>query len=286
MKKTVYIIACICVILGMTSCEKELKEYDGEEGVYFYTQWGAVWGDTTVWASQYYSLVEFVKVVENEYDLKVRIMTTGAVKSYDRTFLLTIDKDSTTAVEGVHYESFPAEQTVKAGMHYTDLFIRLLRTEDIQEEQKELRLKLMPTPDFTLSFPLWKPLPGTWQPDGVKEFDPSQHIVRINDFIVRPPRWIGSISDLPGTVEGGRWGVFTTKKYRLICEHFNLSFDDFQTTATMPSAKQIVIQEQMASYLIEMYDNKTPILEEDGRLMWFMTVPWTSVVGQPWVPTP
>ena len=40
----------------------------------------------------------------------------------------------------------------------------------------------------------------------------------------------------------------------------------------MPSAKQQVIKEGMAIYLQDLYDKGTPILEEDGRLMWFMGV--------------
>lgn len=52
----------------------------------------------------------------------------------------------------------------------------------------------------------------------------------------------------------------------------------------MPGAKQTVIQEHMANYLQELYDKGTPVLEDDGRLMWFMGVSWTSVVGVPWVP--
>ena len=36
--------------------------------------------------------------------------------------------------------------------------------------------------------------------------------------------------------------------------------------------------------LQELYDKGTPVLEEDGRAMWFMGVSWKSIVGQPWIP--
>ena len=45
-------IALFWAAIGMISCEKEVKDYDGEEGVYFYVQWGAEWGDTTKWGNQ------------------------------------------------------------------------------------------------------------------------------------------------------------------------------------------------------------------------------------------
>ncbi|MFR4037690.1 MAG: hypothetical protein ACLTZT_07770 [Butyricimonas faecalis] len=50
----------------------------------------------------------------------------------------------------------------------------------------------------------------------------------------------------------------------------------------MPSAKRSVIKEYMVNYLQDLYDNGTPVLEEDGRLMWFMGVSWYSYVGVAW----
>lgn len=35
MKKIIYMIALFWAAIGMISCEKEVKDYDGEEGVYF-----------------------------------------------------------------------------------------------------------------------------------------------------------------------------------------------------------------------------------------------------------
>jgi len=40
----------------------------------------------------------------------------------------------------------------------------------------------------------------------------------------------------------------------------------------------------MSTYLIQCYNDKKPVLEEDGRLMWFSGCPWLSKVGVPWVP--
>ena len=52
----------------------------------------------------------------------------------------------------------------------------------------------------------------------------------------------------------------------------------------MPGAKRTVIQEYMVKYLQDLYDKGTPVLEDDGRLMYFMGVSWTTIVGVPWVP--
>ena len=46
MKKILYVLALAWLVCGVASCEKEVKDYDGREGVYFYVQYGPEWGDT------------------------------------------------------------------------------------------------------------------------------------------------------------------------------------------------------------------------------------------------
>lgn len=43
MKNIVYIATLFLIIAGLSGCEKEIKDFDGEEGVYFYVQWGPDW---------------------------------------------------------------------------------------------------------------------------------------------------------------------------------------------------------------------------------------------------
>lgn len=284
MKKILYMIALVWMGIGMMSCEKEIKDYDGEEGVYFFVQWGAEWGDTTKWANQSYTPVEFVNVLGDTYDVKVRVMITGRTKDYDRTFRMVVDKDTTTAVENLNYEPFEEMQVVKAGWNYSDVMIHLKRNENIMEVEKVLALRLLPSDDFTVAIPEWGKLADLWASDGGDVFDASMHKIIMNDFIVRPARWIPARDYAVGEAEGGLWGAFTVKKYRLICDHFNLTYEDFQTEEAMPGAKRTVINEYMVKYLQDLYDKGTPVLEDDGRLMWFMGVSWTTIVGVPWVP--
>lgn len=285
MKQILYMLTLVWIGIGIQGCEKEVKDYDGVEGVYFYVQWGADYGDTMRWANQFYTPVEFLKIKGDVCDVKVRVMTTGRVKDYDRTFRIVVDRDTTTAVVDVNYETFEESRIIPAGHTFADVMIRLKRNENIREEEKVLGLRLLPTADFEIGIPVWRQLSNMWPTSGGKsEFDASVHKIVMNDFIVRPVRWPDGADDLPGVTESGRWGVFTEKKYRLICKEFSLTYDDFETLASMPNARQIVIQEYMAQYLQKLYDKKTPEFEDDGRLMWFQGVTWTSVVGTPWVP--
>ena len=42
MKKILYVLALAWLVCGVASCEKEVKDYDGREGVYFYVQYGGI----------------------------------------------------------------------------------------------------------------------------------------------------------------------------------------------------------------------------------------------------
>lgn len=283
MKQAINLLVFSLLLLFTAGCQKETMSYEGEEGIYFAVQFGPEWGDPKVWAFQQESPVEFVNIAGGVDTIKLKVMTTGSIKDYNRSFSVAVVKDSTSAIEGLNYEPLLSEYTVKAGEVFTEIPVVLMRTENIQNDAKSILLQLIPNSHFTLSIPVWKRLPNMWTSlvkDG--DFNAAQHKITISDFITRPVRWVGLVQ---GTgLEAGRWGAFTEKKYRLICDEFNLVYQDFASEAEMPTPKQANIQEYMARYLQNLYDKQTPILEEDGRLMWFLGVSWTSTVGVPWKP--
>ena len=44
MKHFIYICAIICSLVGVSSCqENDLETWHGEDGIYFYVQWGVDW---------------------------------------------------------------------------------------------------------------------------------------------------------------------------------------------------------------------------------------------------
>lgn len=279
MKQIIKLLFGILGLFAIAGCTKEIELYDGEEGIYFSIQYGPEWGNERVWANQQLTNVEFINIAGNKDTLLLKVMTTGRIKDYDRHFQVEIAADSTTAIEGENYEKLNNRYTVKAGDYFTYIPIVLNRTENIQDEAKSLLIRLLPGEDFKIGIPVWKKLPNQW--DGVikGDFPADFHKVVITDFVSKPSRWIGLAND---GLEAGLWGDFTQKKYRLICEQFGLVYSDFMSTTSMPDAKRTVIREHMTRLLQDLYNKKTPILEEDGRLMWFMGVTWTSRVGVPW----
>ena len=281
MKNLFQILSCLAISFFFTNCKHDPLLYEGEEGLYFSVQFGPDWGDEKVWANQPITPVEFINIAGNVDTLKLKVMITGALKDYDRPFLVSVVSDSTTAIEDVNYKILNDELVIKANQNHGFIPVVLYRTENIQKEKKHLMLQIIPNAHFTIGLPIWKRLPGQWE-SSIKngDFRADSHTLEISDFVSRPARWIG-LAQTTGR-EAGLWGDFTEKKYRLICEHFDLVYEDFTTEARMPNAKRDVIKEYMVRLLQNLYNQGIPILEEDGRLMWFMGVSWSSTVGVPY----
>ena len=284
MKK--YLSALALIITGLLqSCEKEIMNYEGVEGIYFAVQHGDSWGSERTWPYQPYTAIEFIKIPQNELTVNIKVMITGPTKDYDRPFRIEINPDSTTASVGVDFAPLPTEVVIPAHSISTLVPIKLTRTSDLKKKQKTIGLRLVANEYFQLSFPHWQALPSNTSGNVVRSFDASLHSIRVNDFMVKPAVWPGSVQQ-PGNRESGQWGDFSQKKIDLMCELMDLTYTDFSSTETMPSILTGLIASTCAQYLVEQFDMGTPILEDDGRLMFIGNVPWTSYLGVPYVPKP
>lgn len=78
----------------------------------------------------------------------------GTPSDKDRTYTVRIGADSTTAVEGVHFEPFSATQTFRAGKHKDTLKIVVLRsnlsTSFTNPENRRIALDMETSSDFNL----------------------------------------------------------------------------------------------------------------------------------------
>lgn len=287
MKNIIYSLIRISLLIGLSGCEKDVETWHGEDGVYFYVQWGVDWYDTTYWAAQPYTKIEFVKQGTSETTVKMRVMATGPHKNYDRHFRIVVDQDSTSAVENENYLPIEEYQTLRAGTHFTDVYVTVKNSKALTDEERRLVFRLLPTEDLSLACPVWEDFNDMLANDaGLDEFDGTRHTIILNDFITRPTVWPGPTTVTTGTQELGLFGIFSKEKYEEILKEFpELTYEDFMSTATMPTSKQRVISNKMANKLQSLYDAGTPILENDGRLMWFLGVSWNSFYGIPYVPS-
>jgi hypothetical protein len=279
MKRSIY-ISLLALLLA--SCKKDMMEYEGMEGIYFAVQNQNAVSNKTVYRSSSY--IEFVKQPDDVHEMQalIKVAITGAVKDHDRAFRVAINADSTTAVAGVHY--VPIGETFMIPAHAVEGYIPITvkRTPDMQTTNIKIGLRLVANENFGLAFPKWVAIPelNTTSLGGDSAFDASLHTINVNDLMVQPTVWPGSIAI--GLKETGLWGAFTRKKIELMFQMFDLEYIDFSSTTTMPSVLQTLISLEMGRYLKNQFNAGTPVLEDDGRLMWCGDVPWTSIIGVPY----
>jgi len=282
MKRIIYIL--LAVVLPFTSCKKEMMGYEGMEGIYFAVRYGGLVSETS---APYRSStnVEFVRQPAHvqEMQVNIRVAITGPVKNYDRPFRVEINPDSTTAEEGIHYEPIGTTFIIPANAIESIIPVTVKRTPDMLNENKKIGLRLVANEHFRLAFTKWKAVPDLPSNNlgADTAFDASLHTININDMMVEPEVWYGSVTATQQ--ETGLWGAFTRKKMELMCELFNLTYEDFGSETTMPLVLSTLISTELSRYLVEQFNNGTPVLEEDGRLMWCGNVPWTSIIGVPYI---
>lgn len=282
----IYWSAMLAMILPFLSCKKEMMDYEGMEGVYFGVRSGPDWAAPASWPYRPYTNVEFVKQPQEVQEMVINIAVniTGPMKEYDRPFKVIVDTDSTTAVAGVDYLPFGDTYIIPANAITGSIPITVKRTPEMLNTNKKLGLKLLPNEHFGLAFPDWKAIPGLGATTLGNDtaFDASLHTININDLMVQPTVWRGSIQE--GNREAGSWGAFTRKKLELMCSLFDLTYEDFSSDATMTPVLVNLISVEMGRYLIGQFNAGTPVLEDDGRLMFAGSVPWTSYIGVPYKP--
>lgn len=285
MKRIIYCLLLPVMVLLSASCKKEMMNYEGMDGIYFSVRSGPVTTTPSGWAWRPYTNIEFVKqpVGTTEFVANIKVTITGTPKDYDRTFKVEVNPDSTTAEAGVHYMPLAETYTVAANAIDAYIPVTVKRTADMQTAVKKLGLRLVANENFGLPFPVWKALPGVGESNRGNDtlWNANLHNIVISDMMVQPTTWRGSV--VAGTnKETGSWGAFTRKKIELMFTLFNLTYDDFASEQTMPLILSGLITNEMTRYLTDMFNAGTPVKEDDGRLMWIGSVPWTSVVGVPY----
>ena len=281
MIKHKYISLLFLPIVLALGCKKEMMSYEGSIGVYFAVQHGDSYFNESVWPFSPTTTINFVSTDSSELTCQLKVMITGPTANHDRHFELRVNEDSTTAVLGTHYTALPTSIVMPAGATTAYIPVHLIRTTDLQEKERTLCIQLVASEDFDLAFTEFHAPPELTAGPVVPVFDASMHTIHMNDLLVQPTVWIGSIQEAGR--ESGQWGAFSRKKMDLITEVTGIAYSEFNSKETMPSVRSNLVTQQMQQYLLNKFNEGDPVLEDDGRLMWMGAVPWTSYVGVPWV---
>ncbi len=262
MKRLTKYLCVLSVLFMLNGCKTDLMTYEGDAGVYFAVQypWPSGYGDSLRWELCPVTDVSFFLLDVQDSVIPIRVQITGDAADYDRYFRVVVVDTGTTAVVGHDFEAIAEMQKVAAGSHYTDMKIRLYKQSDLSGLRRSLMLRLEETTDFRLPLGTWYPWPGQskWSPEvGAETVDISaiEHTIYIGDVISVPEGWIAV-----------QLGVFTVKKFNLMCELYGLTIDDF-SKEKMDVNRAIALGRRFGDWLKAQREAGNEVLEEDGTPM-------------------
>lgn len=250
---------------GLSSCEKDMDDYNGQDGLYFDVQYTNVSWNTNPekWAHQFYSLVRFSAMPEGDNDstLTLKVNVVGPVRDYDRPFNVTVVADSTNAIPDVEYKDLSTTCVVKAGETCGYVTVTVMRSERMENENVQLQIGLHPNEYFTLPYTHIETLPGRYAElitDYSSNMDPRIHNIFITDIMIQPKYFSAFY-----------FGEFSREKMELMLELYpDASYNDYDYKETMPTVKQNIISEALANYLMENFKAGNPITDPDGTMMY------------------
>ena len=269
-------LGLLVMLTSFTACEKSLMTYEGPESIYFSMQKNAD-PEENIYLPD--ASINLMNQVGSEVEYGLNVVVTGAPKDYDRPYRVAAVADSTTAVSGIDY-ILPEGGVIKAGQVSDSLYVKLLKNDELQKKSVRLYVQVLPNEHFSTNF-------TQFGHDGreYNVFDPRVYDLTFTSMMSKPYWWESYSTS--NQVENGNLGYFTVKKITLLNELYSLTYADWLKTdeggtGAMNLTRVKVIYKKFALYLIEQYKNHTPVLEEDGRLMWVIGCPWESVVGEAW----
>lgn len=262
--KMISSIALLSAVL--TGCERELMTYEGKDSLYFDIRNEVAWLDPDTWSHEYFSTVSFGSTSSDEISKTFKVQASGMPSSVDREFRVVVVKDSTELLEG-DFTGLAESYCIKAGETSTTVDLTFYRGAHMKNDTLQLQLALVANEHFSLMFDEIGKAPEQYEPLVDAAFDynhnASIHNIFVFDVLSKPKQWAGMEDTGMGSLGG-----FSAKKWRLIMKLTGTTVEDFADASTMPSARMVAIGETLASFLLDKARMKTPVLDEDGSMMY------------------
>jgi hypothetical protein len=254
--KNILILSIVFLsFLGITSCNRdEIDTFKGQDNIYFeYAVYGvSIQAIKTPTDSLGYSFaLEKASLTEVIYKIPIRVQ--GKVSDVDRNVKVSIDPKS-TAIEGTHFE-LPKTIKISAGKVVDTIAIKVHRTPDMKQNRYLLMLNLEENDSFKTAMKSY-----TNQLTG-KTLNFISFKLSLDDKLTQPAGWYAAAL-----------GVFTAKKFYLMCELMDLKPEMFNQKLGAPGlaiADFGYYQGFMKRYLADQKAAGNIIYEEDGKEMIF-----------------
>jgi hypothetical protein len=249
--KPVNKIVVLLTLLGFifSACEKDIASYSNDPGVYFFERNTDLTQSRITFKS--FSFLQLpLDITKDTFYIKVKIM--GETTAYDRIVRGQTIADSTTAIEGRHYDFI--DGIVPAGAIIGYLPVVLYRTPDIADTTVTLNLSIAETKDFKTAISEDNFFTLSW-----------------SDNVVKPSNWDGFIS------LSAYFGTYSIAKYRFIISVTGIEQFPLQQSGRVPpepgeftAMAMMDISVRLKAALLEYNNTHTPALtDESGQLVTF-----------------
>jgi hypothetical protein len=262
MKKIFNLIICLGFVSGLfESCSHEqLELYSGCESGLFIQQ--VYRTDMDGNPSSYNDSVEwsFSTVDENVEYLRTRfyVRTIGKIVDYDRPFILKVNLDESTAIEGLDFDISENEMVIPANENMKVVTVRLLRTEKLKKEKVQVVFTLEPNEYFEVPIETYKNTLN-WSDDATINSAISYKIIW-GEIYTKPSYW--------NSFGNSYFGTFSVTKFMALNKCMGWKASDWSSAGTTGAkiayGRLDYAATEFQKYLQALADAGTPLTEEDG----------------------
>ena len=236
------ILFVLSLNIAFSACEKkDISVFSTDDtGIYFQMIRGYYGTNTEVYIDSLDFSFASVQASIRDVILNATVRTMGKVADHDRPFKVVVDKEGTTAMEGVHYEIDVDTVVIPAGESTAYVNVRFFRTDDYEY--------------FKCYFPEYKNM-NTYTTTGVQIHGDSFSFT-LSEMYTIPWYW-------RVIIETDYFGEWTPKKFVVINMVCGFTMADWDR-AGGTGAKIIYGR---CGFLQGQADAGTPVLDSDGKYM-------------------
>lgn len=262
--KTKKILYLFLLPLIFTACEtKDIPVYTSDDAaLYFQRTASYIWGSTTV---TYSNSTEFTfagaAAEKNSVTYSAEVRTMGNVTDYDRPFKVEIDKEMSTGIQGVHFDTNLDTLKIKAGKSNAYVRITFYRTPDLLDSTLTVVLHLIENEHFNVRIDEYKKT-NQWNSSS-ENLDGTRYTFKFNEQYSEPTYW--------SWFGEGFLGPWTPQKYIVVNSVMGWTVNDWsqagQAGAKVSYGRLGFAAKAVRNYLQEQADNDTPVKDKDGSYM-------------------
>lgn len=262
--KTKKILYLFLLPLIFTACEtKDIPVYTSDDAaLYFQRTASYIWGSTTV---TYSNSTEFTfagaAAEKNSVTYSAEVRTMGNVTDYDRPFKVEIDKEMSTGIQGVHFDTNLDTLKIKAGKSNAYVRITFYRTPDLLDSTLTVVLHLIENEHFNARIDEYKKT-NQWNSSS-ENLDGTRYTFKFNEQYSEPTYW--------SWFGEGFLGPWTPQKYIVVNSVMGWTVNDWsqagQAGAKVSYGRLGFAAKAVRNNLQEQADNDTPVKDKDGSYM-------------------